>query len=306
MGKLLHDLGEGYPFEMVDAKEIRRRPELLDEYDVLFLTCAPGGEELKTALSRFVSRGGTLYASDFRYDALAAAFPEIADLRNAAAGAGPQDVEADVVDPSLRELLGPKIKLRFDLPGWKSASFRGPRVTTLLEGDFQRHRGALDIFNAKTRGPLLVKFTVNKGTVIFTSFHNEKQNSELEKKLLQYLVFSLVTATLDGQLNSTIEQAGFSSTNSNLLSAAKENPTVKRKYMNAKATTLRFALGFRDEGASMSLLLQSPDGRRYKRECDSTVILEVPDAAVGEWTYTVTALKLPYPNFPFTVRIGEK
>jgi hypothetical protein len=32
----------------------------------------------------------------------------------------------------------------------------------------------------------------------------------------------------------------------------------------------------------------------------------VPDAAAGEWTYTVTALKLPYPNFPFTVRIGEK
>ena len=69
---------------------------------------------------------------------------------------------------------------------------------------------------------------------------------------------------------------------------------------------MRFALGFRNEGAKLRLHLRSPNGKQFTWEGESTAILDVPNAAPGEWTYTVTALHLPYENFPFTVTVGEK
>ena len=33
---------------------------------------------------------------------------------------------------------------------------------------------------------------------------------------------------------------------------------------------------------------------------------EIPNAPAGDWQYTVTALELPYANFPFTLTVGEK
>ena len=32
--------------------------------------------------------------------------------------------------------------------------------------------------------------------------------------------------------------------------------------------------------------------------------LKVANAPAGEWRYTVTALRLPFPNFPFTLTVG--
>jgi hypothetical protein len=310
MGKLLRELGDGYRFDEVTPLQMLTDPHVLDPYDVLFLTCAPGGQELKDVLAQYVSRGGTLYASDWRFDAVAAAFPEFVDAD--VLGSGVREVvTAEVVDPALRELVGPTIPLRFNLPRWKTAAFGGPRVggprvSVLLRGAYHRQRHPRDRVGDPATAPLLVKFSFGKGMVIFTSFHNEKQNSELERKLLQYLVFSLVTADVNAQVTASIQGAGFAPQKSNLLSTPPDNPSVSRTYTNSKTGPLRFALGFRNEGAEFRLLLRSPDGRTYTWEGTSTVILEVPDALPGEWTYTVTAVRLPYENFPFTVTVSEK
>lgn len=138
MGKLLPKLGEGYRFDDVNPQKLLSDPQLLDQYDVLFLTCAPKGEELRDLLVKFVSRGGTLYTADWRYEAVAAAFPDLVDAASRAEGTK-QEITAEVVDTSLREVLGqPSIPLRFDLPRWKTSAFSGPRVTTLLRGRFQK------------------------------------------------------------------------------------------------------------------------------------------------------------------------
>jgi hypothetical protein len=305
MGKLLRQLGEGYRYDVIEPEDIASQPSKLDPYDVLFLTCASGGEELGGALRAFVARGGTLYASDFRYDAVAAAFPDVVDKKGRAAGT-PQDVVAEVVDPALRDIIGPSITLRFDLSQWKIAAFAGPRVTPLLRGSYLKQRNAKDMKGVKATGTFLVKFTHGKGTVIFTSFHNEKQNSELEIKLLQHLVFQLVNASADAEVTETNERAGFEPTKSNLLSAPKDNPQVTKTYSHAKAGPLRFALAFRNEGARLGIDLHSPDGKSFHWEGTSTLMLEVPQAAAGEWRYTVTALHLPYENFPFSVTFGAK
>ncbi len=100
MGKLLQTLGDGYKFETLPMDEFLR-PESLDKFDVVFLTCngwpstwaeslgADGdrpGVAIGTArpdaikrcgetLRRFVERGGTLYASDMRDELVLWAFP---------------------------------------------------------------------------------------------------------------------------------------------------------------------------------------------------------------------------------------
>jgi hypothetical protein len=301
MGKLLDGLGEGYRYDKItmhDAIDLNK----LSKYDVVFLTCASGfEEELKEVLPAYVAQGGILYASDWRFEAIAKAFPDMVVPKLRGEGAK-QDFEADIVDPGLREHLKvDKIHLRFDLEQWKVAAFGGQRVQTLIKGKYRKDRSTIT-----AEAPMMVKFSVGKGTVIFTSFHNEKQNSELEKKLLQYLVFSLVTAGIDADINTQMDKSGFTPQRSNLLSTPSKQTTEPKTYHNATVSTLRFVLGFRNEGAKLRFNIRSPDGKQYTKDCESTLTLEVPNAAVGNWEYTVTALDLPYPNFPFTVTVGEK
>lgn len=306
MGQLLKQLGDGYAYDEIRTMDIASNPKMLDNYDVLFLTCAPGNVEISEALTRYVARGGTLYASDFRFKEVAAAFPEFVN-KNLIGRGTKQNLNAQVVDPSLKEALGTdSIHLRFDLGAWRVAAFSGPRVTTLLYGTYRKERFINDRIGAPADAPLAVKFDVGKGTVIFTSFHNEKQNSELETKLLQYLVFRLVTAEVEANVMANLRESGFTPQNSNLLSTPKGNPSITKKYQHKSGKPLQFALGFRPEGAEMRLTITSPDGKNYTWEGSSTVILEVPNSPKGEWTYTVTALHLPYPNYPFTVTVGEK
>ena len=103
-----------------------------------------------------------------------------------------------------------------------------------------------------------------------------------------------------------IAEAGFEPVKSNLLSAPRGNPTVKKTYTHPRSGPLRVSLAFRSEGAKLGLDLVAPDGKGYHWEGEGSVILEAPYAAAGEWTATVTALQIPYENFPFSVTFGAK
>jgi hypothetical protein len=303
MGKLLHELGDGYKFDEITEKQIVGEQVRLQDYDVVFLTCAHAGSDaMRDRLRNYVAEGGILYASDWRYDDIAAAFPDV--KAEALIGQGDkQTLEAEVVDAALRDRLkSPKITLRFDMPEWKTAAFGGPRVKVLLQGSYMRMNNAL-----RATAPLMVKFTFDKGTVFFTSFHNEKQNSDVEKELLQYLVFSLVLAGIDAEINAQMEQHGFKSQPSNLLSTQGKKTTEPKHYENiTQGATLRFVLGFRNEGATLSFNIKSPSGKQYTWQGKSTVILDVANAEKGRWTYTVSEEVAAYANFPFTVTVGEK
>ena len=306
MGKLLDELGEGYRYDTVDPQQFLLNPKKLSQYDLLFLTCKSGGDELKELLQNFVGNGGILYASDWRYEAVANTFPDFADKRLVGKGA-PGPLDADVVDPALREFIGNTVPLNFGLGDWKPAAFAGERVQTLLRAKYKKMPVPGQVGDVYDTAPLMVRFKFGEGTVIFTSFHHEKQNSAAEKKLLQFLIFSLVTAGVDAQVTGAMEKGGFTPQRSNLLSTPKDNPRISREYENPRNGTLRFALGLSGEGATMRLSIKSPDKKKeFSKEFTSTAIVEVPNAVAGTWTYTIEAVRLPYDNFPFTVTVGEK
>jgi hypothetical protein len=325
MGKLLDSMGKGFKYTTIKMDDLRDMKKLR-EFDVIFFTCGtipdswvarklenslrPGTiqveakqevlREVAANLKNFVNNGGTLYASDRRLTHLGEAFPEFVNESQAHSGAV-QSVSADVVDLGLVKLLGVnQITLNFDQQGWMPAAISGKGVEVYLKGRYHTMEGE------SRETPLLVKFPSEHGQVIFTSFHNEKQTSEIEQKLLKFLVFSVVTAKTESAVARTMVQGGFSPTSRDLLSASPQSPSVTQTYTCKKAGPLQFALGFENQGAQLKLTVTGPGGTEYEKEGSSTFVLEIPAATVGEWKYTVTAVKVPYENFPFTLTIGEK
>ena len=300
MGKLLDTLGEGYAYETVALDDLKN-PDALSRYDILFVTCRDSLKNeitLQQGLRAFVDRGGTLYASDHWYTVVASAFLEFVDPASPPSG-DKQVVNARVLDPSLQALFGPEVSLNFDLAPWRPAAFRGERVAVLLEGDYQTQK------NTTATAPLLVKFPVGKGTVIFTSFHNAKLQGETALKLLRSLVFIAATAEVESQIKTTMVTRGFDPKRQNLLSVSTGDPSFTETYLSTKGGRLQFALGISDPGARFRLKVVAPDGRKAEHASNTSFSLVVTDAQVGKWAYTLTAESLPYPNFPYTLTIGE-
>jgi hypothetical protein len=325
MGKLLDSMGKGFKYQTIEMDDLRDKNKL-SQFDVIFFTCGtipeswverklenslrPGTiqviakqEVLKKVagnLKSFVNSGGTLYASDLRLTLVGDAFPGFVDGFRVRSGRA-QSVGAKVVDSGLAKILETsQITLKFDQPGWLPAAIFGKAVEVYLKGRYETTDGD------SRETPLLVKFPFGQGHVIFTSFHNEKQTSEVEQKLLKFLVFSVVTAKTESAVARTMVQGGFSPASRNLLSASPQSPSVTQTYSCKKVGSLQFALGFENQGAHLKLTVTSPSGTEYEKEGTSTFILDIPAAAIGEWKYTVTAVSVPYENFPFTLTIGEK
>lgn len=323
MGPLLDKLGDGYAYRLMPLDDLLDA-ERVGKFDVIFLTCSGytdiwlGAEtgaarrggmnygpneatfaRAKEVLRTFVSNGGTLYASDLHYNLIANCFSEYVGESTLQRGA-PQTVVADVVDGGLRDSIGDTVELTFDQPDWRPAAFSAANVTTFLAGEVTTADG-----DKKTM-PLLVKFSLGEGCVIFTSFHNEKQQSEKELQLLKFLVFSAVTAGADAEASRTMSQGGFAQTKKNLFSASADSESVSGTYANQDVADLQFILAFADQGATLDLKVEGPGGFRESKQGSSTIRIEVPGAAVGDWKYTITAVKVPSENFPFTITVGKK
>jgi hypothetical protein len=323
MGKLLATLGSGYQYTEISMDALLDA-ERLAPYDVVFATCggvpdewlgrriggaergAPGSfharrpiaNRLAQSLRSFVGRGGTLYASDWQYQVLEIAFPEFIDNSKRAKGAV-QTVHAEVVEGLIRR-LGPAVELRFDKRAWYPAAFRNSDVVPYLRGKFTTMEGR------EMTGPLLVRFPFENGNVIFTSFHNEHQNTQTEQELLRYLVFATVTAREEANVRRTMVRGGFSPTERNLLSASAGSQPVTQQYECRRPGPLQFVLGFEQPGARLRLTVTGPGGVKHEQEGASTFRIDIPDARSGTWRYTITPLEVPFANYPFTLTIGEK
>ena len=325
MGKLLDELGKGYTYDNISFDDLLDESGL-DGFDVVFLTCGgvPDswlGERIGEAardgvsefrpnpkvmgkvddnLRRFVERGGTLYASDWRFEMIASTFDEFVDARAVAEGKE-QTIDAEVVSDTLKKHLDMStIQLRFDKPGWYAAAFRGRDCEVLLKGRFR------DLKDEEREAPLLITFPCGKGKVIFTSFHNEKENTDLAKRLLRYLVFATVTARGDAFATKANDEAGFARSSRSLLDASAQDRTIQREYDCERVTTLRFTLTLPDAGAKLQLTITNPEGKSFRTEVTDTSIFETKDTAVGRWKCDIKALQLPYPNYAFTFSIAEK
>ena len=324
MGKLLDGLGKGYKYDVLPLETLDD-PAVLKPYNVVFFTCGDsakkwlgkkvgtserGGDiydpnlemlgKLRDSLRTFVSNGGTLYASDLRLAQVGFAFQEF--VVSQPERGKKQTVKAEVVTPELVKLLGPTVTLGFDQPEWYSAPFGGKGCEVLLKGQFENLEGK------QCESPLMVRFPLDKGTVIFTSFHNEKTQSEIAEKLLRFLVFSAVMAESESFVTKQSAKDGFKASPGALIGTPKVGQPSEHGYdCSGSPARLRFALTLPPgSGARLRLRIVDPQGRFFEKEITSTFLGDVRSPADGHWTYSVTPLELPYENFVFTVSVSEK
>lgn len=144
------------------------------------------------AINRYVSAGGTLYASCLAWRSIAAIFPEaIGESQEGTWPTVSDEFKAQVSDPGMRGEFGRESALKFDLGGWKPPAFKEDAVV-YLSGTYKKK----DV-DEPTFGPLLATMSVGEGCIICAVFHNGKQRSRREFDLWRYLVYTTVTARLD-------------------------------------------------------------------------------------------------------------
>jgi hypothetical protein len=298
LGSLLAKMGEGYGFTRLRSDDLLSLAAL-KKHDVVFLTCADlyaRDFQAVLPLRNYVQHGGTLYASDLRADLVLAAFPEFR-AKTAILPGVPQDIEASVVDPALRSYLGRrKIPLSFEAHDWRPAAFEPGKVTVGLQGTYRNNQGqALSV-------PLLVKFRVQKGTVIFTSFHHSKNDSQIVQKLLEFLVFASVNARSEARVKELMQHSQFALDEMRPVLLSADNKFEATYHHTGGG--LQIALGFENLGAKLKLTLRSPGGQIIEHEDQGLYLIELPKAESGAWRYTVTPIELPYANFPIVVAVG--
>jgi hypothetical protein len=325
IGKLLETLGKGYSFDILNLRDLES-PKKLAEYDVIFVACGsypriwlgnPTGAAttrnatiyawdesyaklLGESIDEYTKQGGIIYASDWIRNLIILSFPEMTMRTNLEAGKA-QHATATVVDKGLAANIGNTIELNFDLKGWKPATFEGKNVKEYLRGDVELITGTIVSL------PLLVEITNGKGSVLFTSFHNETQNSEKEMLLLKYLVFASVTAEENARARDVLVQGGFSPSASDIFTSSDSQSSTVYEYPNPEKANLSFVLGFANQGAKLTMEIVDPQGKVVSAKTGSeTFQISVNGAVAGDWVCRIKAEIVPFENFPYTLNVGSK
>lgn len=169
----------------------------LKKFDIVFLNCGMDesvlGSVVTRNLQRFVREGGSVWASDFSYDAIEMAWPNAVDwlgddsTRDAAQKLGGAKVKAKVLDPVLVHRLGGRsqVTVKFDQCPCAGATSAGTGTNVLMEGD-RSGKG-----NAKEPLAVFFKPDAKGGNVVYTTFHNDEQFSRTIDVILRYMIFEL-------------------------------------------------------------------------------------------------------------------
>jgi len=182
--------------------DLLRDPDALAAYDIVFLNCGMGEQwrdhqaQINANLAAYVRDGGSIYASDWAYYLVESTWPARNDFHgndsrfgDAAVGAA-GTVQATVIDPAMVEVLDRgRANLNFDLAQWVAMVDVGD-AEVLLEGTYGWNGGFGSSGGTET-GPLATRLHDGQGTVVFTSFHNERQATDDMAKLLQEIILSL-------------------------------------------------------------------------------------------------------------------
>ena len=292
IGTILSALGEGY--EIINIPLNRSHMlEVLGEGDVIFINCSSGCESVarkwSSHLQKFVTSGGSIYVSDWAGSFLEAAFPEFIGFDRSGQ---PGMVSALVTDDGLAETLGGEITLNFDMGNW----WRINRVSN----DVKVHIQANGM-------PLLVSFKVGAGHVIYTCFHNRAQVSEVEAKLLQYLVFKPILSLEAEFALDHIREREFMPTKELYASMPSKVMSPERQFpIDIDSPKTILCIISWKGNAHIKASLQNPEGETVLELASesSPLKLEYFGDTCGKWIVRVNAPFTPYDNFPYVVHFA--
>lgn len=193
----------------------------MTEYDLIFLSCGMRGvgdqvyndatqpddqlvsdANIVENLVHFVEMGGYVYATDWTYDIIEAAFPDAIDFLgddetlDAAQLGEPQTINGRVLEDGLQQHLNMtpdsnEVEVVFRFDSWSVIEAVGDGTEVLLEGDILYRDGADHVVLPDS--PLLVSFSYGNrdGKVIYTPFHTVSQITTDVQDIINYLVLQL-------------------------------------------------------------------------------------------------------------------
>jgi len=169
---------------------------LLNKFSIVFINC--GADEyidptMINNIKEYVQSGKSLYASDWAYCFVENPFPEYIDFYGedtipGDAKVGEEEmVTALVVDQGLKEQLGKdNVEINFNLGSWVIMNEVSNNTQTMIKATVHDFYG-----NTLPDRPIMVKFKYGNGRVLYTSFHNEAQNTEDMEKILIRIIYEL-------------------------------------------------------------------------------------------------------------------
>ena len=172
----------GVTYEVIGDPDVTfSNPSVLSEYAVIFFECGLDDdfiykETCITNLKNYVEQGGSIYASDWADSVVEAMYPDKIDFAGKIGSA--QDITANITDSEIKALLGKNTaEICFDLSAWVVMNSVKAGVVIDLSGTVTTDEGT------KNDIPLMVHFSQGNGYVVYTSFHNEAQVTEMPKNL---------------------------------------------------------------------------------------------------------------------------
>jgi hypothetical protein len=143
-----------------------------------------------------VVNGVNAYFSDWTYDLIEAAFPDLVDWYgddteiDAAQRGLDGTVIGRIVDQDLADFmelpLGSEVEVIFNFGVWAVAESVSEDVRVLLEGDVQVDDPVTGEVRTLTDVPLVFSASIDGGRVVYTSFHNEAQITDEARDVLRF------------------------------------------------------------------------------------------------------------------------
>ncbi|MFC1996967.1 family 16 glycoside hydrolase [Chloroflexota bacterium] len=309
IGAILTNMG--YDWTQISDSDLNNYSNI-KQYDVIFANCSSvantNGPNAIESLRQFVSSGGSFYASDWAYTYVSNAFPNYINFYGANPKIGSSGyVNADIVDVGLANYLNPdnppnSVNLKYNLSSWVVIDNVAPNTTVHLQGDVKTSGVVLN------NKPLTVSFSPfpeNSGKVIYTTFHNEAQLNDLQKKLLEYFVLIPTTSNLADEAEQVVSAKGAYIKQTNINTIDPGETSSPFSYYLSEESDLVISMNW--PGSYMRMSIQSPDGSppNVVEGFSPPIYVEIQDAQPGLWQYQVTAVDVPYNNYPYVVILGD-
>ncbi len=186
-------------------------PVWMADYDIIFFNCGVSDSGLMTMtttsaalenLRSFAEDGGSVYASDWASEVIRLAFPgrilfdgDDTSFGAARVGVSDNNLTAYVIDQGLVSSLGDnEVVINLNLGAWvvmDRVNLQPSDVRVLLMATIQKQAGWLDPPTTISEVPLTLRFDFGAGRVLYTSAHNEANNTPDLEHVLNYIVFEL-------------------------------------------------------------------------------------------------------------------
>ncbi len=143
--------------------------------------------------------------------------------------------------------------------------------------------------------------------MIFTTFHNSKQVSELESKLLQYMVLRPLMESKTFESNTIIMENAFTPTKEVLGSLKAGEESQLYTFLTNREYDLKFIFNWKGKATTKATVID-PHG---KVVVDANIrslpkIFDISKAIVGKWSFKIKMVDAPLANFPFIINVGIK